>query len=186
MCVSDWQDSLSAPLSASQVEKGDGFELTVENQSGKAISATWVVRSGVIYELGKVGNGATEKFVRGGSQGPQGQALRPWVSNFDGPFRDASGAREQVLGGNERTHLDDWPASSVAASFPGLLDLAEGGMRDYVFPAGCDLTPLADRGETILFAWLPGETLVPTLNKFTALRTQKGTLLRLVVPPPGK
>ena len=65
-------------------------------------------------------------------------------ARFDAAFRDASAAREQVLGGNERTHLDDWPSSSVAASFPGLIDLGEGGMRDYVFPTGCDLTPVCD------------------------------------------
>ena len=38
------------------------------------------------------------------------------------------------------------------------------------------------RGDAVLLAWMPGETLVPTLNQFTPRYSRKDTILRVVVP----
>jgi hypothetical protein len=37
------------------------------------------------------------------------------------------------------------------------------------------------RGDAVLLAWVPGETLVPTLSQFTPRHARKDTVLRVQV-----
>lgn len=179
--VSDWLTPASPPVVASIDASAGGAQLHVQNPGSKAFTGLWVVHGREVFELGELGGGAAQDYALAPGKG--GKPLKAWVQQFNDRFRDAAQARERVLGGNEGNHIDDWDRSSVAASFPSFLTLSEGQTRDFVYPAGMDLSAIAERGDTLLFAWMPGETVVPNLNQFAALRSQKGTLLRLLVPP---
>ena len=49
-------------------------------------------------------------------------------------------------------------------------------------PSHFDLGPQIERGDAVLLAHLPDQSLIPPLNKFTPLFSSKDTLLRVLVP----
>lgn len=180
MLVSDWHDDRSTPVKALAAEARDGFSVRVENTGGKPFERLWVVHDGFIHDLGALPPGEPRSFSR---QNNDGKPLQAWLDEFLGRFSTASVERQKMLGGNSGNHIDDWGPSSVAASFPGLLNRTSGEQREFVPTPASDLTPLFERGETLLFAWMPDELAAPALHRFTALKSRNGTLLRLVVPP---
>lgn len=180
MNVADWQDAGEAPLAAKFDGKVGKESLHLENRSGHPIGRIWVIREGgPVKELGELAVGTAKDFD---VSGDQATTLEPFVAARDGEFQTVVTRREEVFGGSGKTHIDDWAGASAAASFGSLLHLNNGDSRNFVWPAGLDLTPLALRKDTIVLAWLPDASLVPALNKFTPKRAQNGTLLRLVIP----
>lgn len=177
MHVSDWEEEMSTPVKAVLTETADGFAIRVENTLDKPFDQVWVIHSGTVHELGALGTGQRSEYNR---RNREGRVLREWVRQFQSAFATAAVERQKILGGGVGGTISDWGVSSVAASFPSLL---QGPERDGIYPLGSDLTPLVERGDTLLFAWIPGETLIPTLNKFPVVRSRKGTLVRLVVAP---
>jgi hypothetical protein len=80
--------------------------------------------------------------------------------------------------------------STTAASFLGVANVSNDPSQPwnpnmyytrFVTPPGFDLTPQMQRGDAILLAWMPGETIVPTLNKFSPRYSRKDTMLRVAV-----
>ncbi len=176
MHVSDWEEEMATPVKTVLTETADGFAIRVENTLGKSIEKIWVIHNGTVHELGGLSANQSKEFNR---RDREGRVLRDWVGQFQSTFATAVVERQKILGGGVGGTISDWGGSSVAASFPSLL---QGPERDGIYPLGSDLTPLVERGNTLLFAWIPDETLIPTLNKFPAVRSRKGTLVRLVVP----
>jgi hypothetical protein len=152
-------------------------QLRLENHSDVSIPKVWIVHGGNMIELGELGQGQIRDVTL---QPKEGTPLRTWLQEYHETFRKASASRREMMGTS--FHIDDWTSPSVAASFPSLLDMMAGDERDCIYPLGMDLAPLAERGDTLVLAWLPNRTLIPTMNKFIALRRQNGTLLRLVAP----
>lgn len=175
--VADWQEPGDPPLRA-RLGRENSPLLHVENHSGHRLEKLWVVfGGGRLQELGPMNAGASHDLkLDGGGQ------LEPFVSGHDGEFQGVVARRGEMFGGNDKAHIDDWAGASVAASFGSLLKLQNGDARDFVWPAGLDLAALDRRHDTIILAWLPDVSLVPPLNRFTPKRSQKGTLLRLVIP----
>jgi hypothetical protein len=178
--VIDWQQVAAPPIAGAFSGGRNGGTLRLSNPGSRPFSKVWVVVNRELFELGELAAGATQEFSL--AIGKNSKPIRQWVQRFGETFRNASMARDRVLGGNEGTHIDAWDESSVAAAFVSMLSASETQNRDFVYPAGLDLTPLAERGDTIVMAWMRDETLVPAMNRFTAFRSAKGTLLRLVLP----
>jgi hypothetical protein len=44
-----------------------------------------------------------------------------------------------------------------------------------------DLSPVIQRGDAVLLAWLPGQGVAPSLNQFVPRYTRKDALLRVLV-----
>ncbi|HTH47444.1 MAG TPA: hypothetical protein VMB21_08040 [Candidatus Limnocylindria bacterium] len=180
MNVADWLDTGDSPLTARLAGTGDQVSLHVENRSGHRIAKLWVISAG----------GAPKEFdelpVGGAKDLALAEAapttLEAFVALRDSEFQTVVARREETFGGSGKTHIDDWAGASAAASFGSLLHLNNGDSRNFVWPAGLDLAPLAQRKDTIVLAWLPDASLVPGFNKFLPKRTQTGTLLRLVLP----
>jgi hypothetical protein len=55
-------------------------------------------------------------------------------------------------------------------------------MAPYRSAAGWDLTPLVERGDAVLTAWLPDYAPMATLRQFRAVRTHQSTCYRLMLP----
>lgn len=176
--VADWQDAGDSPLSAKLGGNKLHPAITIENRSGHRIGGVWIISpGGLVKEGGEIGIGAAKEFEFDG-----GPSLEAFVAGRETEFRDAVARREETFGSNTKAHINDWAGASVVASFGSLLKLENGDARNFVWPAGLDLARLADRGDTIVLAWLPDASIIPPLNKFAIKRGQQGTLLRLVIP----
>ncbi len=178
MNVADWQDTAESPLVA-KLGSG-GHTIRLENHSGHRIGRLWVVSAGgPISELGDLPMGAAKEFDLTGAGAT---SLEPFVAAHENEFQTVVTRREEIFGDSAKAHIDDWASASVAASFGSLLHLNNGDSREFVWPAGMDLTSLFQRNDTIVLAWIPDASLVAPFNKFTPKRQQNGTLLRLVIP----
>jgi hypothetical protein len=177
MNVADWVQGAALPLQA----RYDGDRLTLANRSGHDFAAVVVVRDGRWFEAGKLAADAETGVDLPADRPVLGEQMQTWRPQFDA----AASRRDDLFGGNDKgEHIDDWAQGSMTASFGGLLTrLGNNQSRDFVWPAGLDLSPLTDRGDTVILAWVPDHLLVQPLNRFPAERQRRGTLLRLVLPP---
>ena len=111
--------------------------------------------------------------------------MRNFVATRKPHLAEAINLRGQAFGANDRTHIDEWPETSIVASFGGMLAPEESEGRGYIAPPGLDLTPLTQRGDTVVFAWMPDTSLLRPIPHFETPRFQKNTLLRWVIPRAG-
>jgi hypothetical protein len=100
-------------------------------------------------------------------------------------------ARNQQFGSGDGGHLNDPFSSTFGASFLAAAhltgDMNQPWMQNqywsrFVTPPGFDLTPLMNRGDAILLAWMPGESVSPSINQFSPRYSRKDTMLRVAVP----
>lgn len=184
--VNDWWKQAGTPLNLTVTPRGDQLDIKVENPLGKKIPQARLILDGRVYELGDVTRGRSMQVSRA-----SGNQLQSLVQGQVGRFSQAAQSRQNQFGGNENAHIDDHFNSTALASFLGLATLQTDQNQPwnqfnyysrFVTPPGFDLTPLMQRGDAILLAWMPGETLTPTLNKFSPRYSRKDTVLRVVVP----
>ena len=184
--VNDWWKQGASPLNVTVTPRDGQIEVKVENLSGKKIPNARLVIDGRYHELGDLTKGGTRLLPRGG-----GTPVQALVQANVSLFNQAVSARQQQFGAQEGGHLNDPFTGTTAASFLALAAQADGNQPGnnywsrFVTPPGFDLTPLMQRGDAILLAWLPGETLVPTLNQFTPRYSRKDTVLRVAVEVQG-
>ena len=176
--VNDWWKQSGTPLNVTVTPRGDYLDLKIENLSGKKIPSARLIFGGRFYEVGDITKGISKMLVR-----ISGQPLQPFVQGQVNQFNTAVQQRQQQFGAQEGGHLNDAFASTTAASFLATATTSTDPNQPwnqnnyssrYVTPPGFDLTPLMQRGDAILLAWLPGETLVPTLNQFTPRYSRTG------------
>ncbi|HAB17213.1 MAG TPA: hypothetical protein PLX89_05435 [Verrucomicrobiota bacterium] len=174
--VADWADVGDAPLVAREVRPGR-FE--VENRTRGPLGPVWVISGTQMSRLPELRAGATAEIELDANGA---ESFSETLSRWQAEFFAAIGNREQTFGSNERRYIDDWPAASVAASFPSMLNRSAGDGQGYVWPAGFDLSPDLRRGNTLVLAWMPNSGVLPPANRFPAVRSRRGALLRLDVP----
>lgn len=175
--VGDWVSDTDAPLAAQWA----GGRLSIKS-GGRKFAHVVVVLSGKLYRLGPLGGGGEIHLV---PDAANGEPLTQLVANWEPRFGSVAQKRESTFGDSSKEHIDapEWLDATMAASFCGQLSHNDAdNQRDWMWPNGFDLTPSESRGDTLVFAWMEGDTVVPRMNQFTALRGSKSTLLRLVVP----
>ena len=173
MAVSDWEEEGSAPLEARSLPES---RIELRNPSGRHLGPLWVISGDTLLMVPGLAPGATREVVIGGSEPG---TLRDFAKRWEDRFQSAMGQRDDAFGGGDRQPIDEWPEATAAVSFPSSLQAQNGS---YVWPAGFDLSPMIRRGDRVVLAWSENNTLSPPLNQFEALRSRKGTLLRLAVP----
>ena len=187
--VNDWWKQSASPLNVTVTTRGDQFDLKIENPLGKKIPQAKLILGGRIYELGDITKGFSKLVVR--NNGHPLQQLQQFVQGQVGQFNAAVQQRQQQFGAQGSGHLGDVFGSITAASFLATGNTSTGPSEPwnqnnywsrFITPPGFDLTPLMQRGDAILLAWLPGETLAPPLNQFSPRYSRKDTVLRVVVP----
>lgn len=177
MTVGDWMDEVDAPLQA----RWEGDDLVVVNRTGSPFAAVNVVLDGALLDVGELAAGQS---VRVSLAGRTGRPHREVAGEWHPVFESVANRRQELFGSSSQSHIDDWFGASVGASLLGTVVTGNENTRGFVAPAGIDLSALVARGDAVVFAWLPGEALVPPLGRFTPVRQQRSTLLRLVVPVP--
>jgi hypothetical protein len=183
--VNDWWKQGSTPLNFTVTPRGNQFDVKIENPLGKKIPQARLIIDGQIHELGDITKGRLATVYRGG-----GQPLQNFVQNQVGQLQLAVQQRQQQFGAQEGGHLHDAFGATLGASFLAMASTSTDPNQwnqygRFVTPPGFDLTPLMQRGDAILLAWMPDETIVPTLNQFSPRYSRKDTILRVVAPTEG-
>jgi hypothetical protein len=184
--VNDWWKQSGSPLNVTITPRGNQFEVKIENPLGKKIPLAKLIVDGRIHELGDITKGKTATlFYSSGTQ------LQPFVQNQVNQLSAAAQQRQHQFGSGESGRIHDIFTSTTAASFLSVANTTYDPNQPwnqnsyysrFVTPPGFDLTTLMQRGDAVLLAWMPGETIVPTLNKFSPRYSRKDTVLRVAVP----
>ncbi len=177
LCLSDWWSSGELPLTVSVKSKANGWRVTVENHSGKAITATRLVVNRLIFDLGTLSPGEKRTMELDQSNGISTDIF---VRNLAGQYQSIVQERQYAFGRSGGGHIDDLPTASMAASLLGEIAAVQGGMN---FPAspGLDISSTAKNGGVLLLAWSPDASPVPAINQFKTKRTASNTLWRVPV-----
>jgi hypothetical protein len=183
--VNDWWRQGASPLKVTVTEDGRNYSVNIENPSGKKILAAQLIVDGRIYPLGDITGGKKDTLPHS-----SGTTLQSQVQGQANYFAQIVQQRQSQFGGAEGGHIEDAFNSTVALSFLELAQVSgDGGQpwnptywNRFVTPPGFDLTGLMKRGDAVLMAWMPEETLVPPINKFSPRYSKKNTVLRVVVP----
>jgi len=177
--ANDWFRTNDIPFLASINETSGEYVLEVQNLLSTPLQEMRVVVNQVVYEIESVPARETKKVVLSPTKGT---ALRNWVQQNAGHFQRAVELRRNPLGDTSGGHLEDRALTGAAVSLIGSLDESGNAGRGFISPAGLDLTRQAERGDAIVFAFLPGFSFNGKLNRFDPPRFRRDTLLRLTVP----
>jgi hypothetical protein len=176
--VSDWVQPSALPLDMKVQATSSGWDVTVNNGLDRALPGAQLVLGGRVYTLGALAAGQTKTFSEKSGEGTLVSAL---ASQYGDRFRNAVQELHSSFGNNSNP-ITDVQQGATAASFLSFVNM--GGQEtwnNFTGPSNLDLSRYADRNYAILLAWDAGHS--PTsLNQFTAKRTHRDTLYRLVVP----
>jgi hypothetical protein len=182
--VNDWWRQSGSPLNVTVTRRGDNYEVKIENPLGKKIPTARIILEGRYHELGDITKGKTVQIYRA-----SGGAVTAFVGTQMNVLNMAVQQRQQQFGSEHGGQINDAFGATMAASFlavgavsPDYNQPWHPGQNRFVTPPGFDLSPLMQRGDAILLAWMPGETLVPPLNQFSPRYSRKDTILRVAVP----
>ncbi len=176
--ISDWWQRGEPPLSFTITTEGENRFAEVVNRLDKRVTRAMLVFNDQALDLGELGARQTKKIRLSGSAQP----LASFVTQYGNSFAGAVNQRRQAFGDN-RAQISDIPRSVMAASFVSRLTPPQQQYMhpgQFITPPGLDLSPLAERGDAILLAWVPGHAPVQPINKFSPRRTQRDTLFRVV------
>jgi hypothetical protein len=180
--LSDWWRQSAPPLRASVKRNGNQVELTVENLTNKKIPQARLVLDGRVYELGELPRTKTQVLSPG-----SGRMLSEFVRTQQNRFGPAVEARRSQWGRGNEANISDYFAAATAASFLAEERVVEAQpypnyRSGFLTLPGFDLGADAARGDALLLAWMPDQSLIAPLNKFSPRFSHTYTMLRLAVP----
>jgi hypothetical protein len=180
--ANEWFRTNDTPFIAAVTDTGSDYKIEIENLMDRPLTDVRLVVNQTMFTLSSLA--ANEhKMIR--VTPDQGTPLRSWMQQNAGQFQRAVELRRNPLGDTAGGHLEDRALTATAASFiSSAEDFSQIG-RTFISPPGLDLTPVAERGDAVIFAFAPGFSFNPKLNQFKPLRFKQDTLLRLSVPVHG-
>ena len=177
--VSDWmQRAQPAPLTMSVTRKGAGWSVNLENNTDRNLPDARLVLGQRLYHLSALPPHQGKTFNLGTDSGT---ALSGFVNQYAQPFRMAVQNLRQNIG-NNAVAIGNVTEGAMAASFLGKMNPSQGGWESFEVFRGLDLSRFADADHAILLAWDPDHSPAAPLNRFTAIRTHRDTLFRLIAP----
>ena len=176
--LSDWWRQAPAPINVTTTAS----EIIVDNQLDVKLTFVRLVERELdheyIYELGEVPAQEKKTFPR---RGKTTTSLDVFVQSHSSHFQQAVNARHQAFGDNTASRIRDWTNAAMAASFITTVNTPN-NYENFNPPPGFDLSPLIERGDSVLLAWAADYSPTKPLNQFSATRHRKNTLLRVLVP----
>jgi len=164
-------------LSATLKSTADGWQLTVQNQTPKAVSTAQLIVNGKLHAVGEIAAGQT-KTVQ--ITNDTGISLQDFVRDPASIFESVIQKRQSAFGRSGGGRIEDLPTASMVSSFIGQVPTAQGGVN-FVAPPGLDLSDAVAHGQAVLLAWSPGASPVPPVNQFKSKRSASNTLWRVPV-----
>jgi hypothetical protein len=176
--INDWWHSGTMPLSVSLKPATDGWQLTVQNQTSRAVTAAQLVIGENMFPVGEIAAGQirTLQVTNGG-----GIPVRDFVRNHGASYFTTVQERQYAFGRSGGGRIQDLPTASMVASFISQLSDPQNGMS-FVASPGLDLSEAASQGQALLLAWSPDSPPVPPVNQFKSKRSASNTLWRIPVP----
>jgi hypothetical protein len=175
--VSDWVEPAALPVDLSVKRAGDGWEVTVENGLDRPLPGLQLVVGGRIYKLGDLPASQTKTFNVGG----QGTQVSDMARQYGDRFRNAVQQLRNSFGNNSDPITDVAQGATAASCLSFINSGGQETWNNFTGPSTLDLSRFTEGHYAILLAWDAGHS--PTsLNQFTAKRTHRDTLFRLVVP----
>ncbi len=177
--VNDWWRQGPLPLGVAVSASRTGLSVTVDNKLETKLTDARLVIGGQVIALGEVPAGMSRTF----DVAKTGETLKNFVQTNAKNFQQAVNQRQQAFGEN-RTFIENAVPATMAASFISQYDsrVNQPGAYNpgsFITPPGFDLTPLMERGDAVLLAWAADYAPVKGINRFTARRSHRDTLLRV-------
>lgn len=175
----DWyRPAPAVPLEFTVRSTRDEWRVEVHNKLPKAVAEARFIAGNLWHEVGTLAAGEKKTLTLRKSAG---STIRSFTQDHWPNVERAVNQRQSTFRGNEAIPVE--PLDAIcAASFYSYADTQQGYQRFERLP-GFDLAPAVDAGDAVLLAWVPGYAAQPPLNQFTALRSNRDTLFRLVTTP---
>jgi hypothetical protein len=174
--VSDWlQRAEPVPLAMSVVRQGAGWSVTIENKTDDDLPQVCLVLGQRIYTLDTLAALPPRQRRTFLLNSGEGALLDSFVNQHLPSFQRAVLSRRSNFG-NNAVAIGDVAEGAIAASFLGRISTE----HSFEVFRSLDLSRYAGADHAILLAWEPGHSPAAPLNRFTAKRTHRDTLLRLV------
>lgn len=181
--VADWTHAAPSPFTARLVEHSPNkIAVRLENRGTQAIEAIGIAAKGRFHRIKGLapGESRTEHLSSN-----SGQTLRQFVRQEGRDYSKALKSQQRHLGDTFR--IDGSARHSMVFAFISHWEdpafRHNRGGRGFLFPNGMELSPVEERGEVVVLAYCPDLAMIPWLNEFSAIRKNRGTLLRLVLSP---
>lgn len=178
LLISDWWQPATSPLRVEVVSGPEGWDVRVENHTGRKLTAAHIAVDEQLFSLGDLAPGATNTFNLNRSSG---RKLRDFVQQHAGQFQTAVQSRQYAFGSGSQGRIDDLPNASLAASLISQLPRPQTYGASFIAPPGLDLSPTLKNGAAIFLAWDANYAPVKPIHQFTPRRSAKNTLWRVVV-----
>jgi len=176
----DWFKTNDIPLIASVADVNGEYVLEIENLLPQPLEEVRLVAGHALFECGAIPASSKKTFR---FKATEGAALRKFVQENSSFFQQAANLRRSALGDTGGGQLDNRPITGTTASFLSYVGDSSPGVGNFFFsPPGLDLTPQVERGDAVVFAWVPNYSFGGQVNGFKPIRFQQDTLLRLTLP----
>lgn len=180
LLVSDWLQPALLPL-ALKVEEdaARNWIVTIDNKTTRIFTQAKIVLGGRIFDLGELPAQKTRTF---NLERERGTMLNEFANNMGAQLRNAVDNRRASFA-NRQSEALNVPIASMAVSFSSLVtSTANNGGERFQTVNGLDLAEKTSHGHGVLFAWDSDHSFTAPINRFTAHRMHRDTLLRLVFP----
>jgi hypothetical protein len=174
---SEWFKTNDTPFVASVTRSGTGYQLEIENLLDRSLTDLRVIAGQTVFQIEPIQAGG-RKIVA--LDPANGTSVRQFVRENAGYFQRAVETRRTPLGDTSGGRLENRPLTAVTASLLSYMDDQPG--RSFVSPPGLDVTPQVERGDAVVFAWLPNFSVSGKINAFQPPSFQQDTLMRLTIP----
>ncbi|MGZ8920586.1 MAG: hypothetical protein ACXW3L_06360 [Limisphaerales bacterium] len=175
--ANEWFKTNDTPFIATVMESGSEYQVDIENLLNRPLTNVRVVAGQMIFQVGEVPANEKKTFIL---TPEKGIPLRSFVQENAQYFQRAVELRSNPLGDTSGGHIEDRALTATVASFISYLDAQQG--RSFVYPPGIDLRAQVERGDAVVFAWVPGYSFGDKINDFQPPRFKQDTMLRLTVP----
>lgn len=176
--ANEWFKTNDTPFVAVVSENANGYQVEIENLLSRPLTAVRVVAGQMIYQVNDIPANEKKTFELAPEKGT---LLRAFVEENARYFQRAVELRSNPLGDTSGGHIEDRPLTATVASFISYSGNQVHG-RSFVYPPGLDLGVQVERGDAVVFAWVPGFSFAEKINEFNPPRFKQDTMLRLTVP----
>ncbi len=178
--VSDWLDAGPVLVSGRVTREDDGTaRAEIENKSGLRFEKVVVAFAGRLHELGEIGPGQRREMAL---RSDDGLGLDDLLAGLPQAIQVVN-QRRSAFGGEGSGIMDRNLDGVLLASFVqrharGRTDSGE----SFFSPAGFDANHLVERGEAMVFAWAPQQSVAPAIQRFAPTRMRRDAVVRAVLP----
>lgn len=177
--ANDWFKTNDTPFFASISDTGSDYQVDIENFMDRPLSDVRIVAGQLVFEVPPIA-AHEKKTLR--LNPAKGTNLRTFVQQNGSFFQRAVDIRRSPMGDTAGGQLENRPLTATTVSFISYLEEVSNGSRMFITPPGLDLTAQVERGDAVVFAWVPDFSFTEKINDFRPPRFKRDTLLRLTVP----